>query len=182
MIQRTIHTMVRGLFFLGMVLFLGMFALILLNIALRLGGESVRGAVELSSYLGAAALALCLPQVQYARAHAEVGLRFATLAPVLQKGLPVLVALLCLAMNLALTLELYDLAVFIHEGREVVDGFNVPSALFVAMLTLGCAGQGIVLFLHLCDFVQGLGIALFSRLRSSSAGAPSVTTMAMQEQ
>ncbi len=154
MLDRVIQRLVHILFFLGAALFLSILVLTMTNIGLRAMGSSLRGAVELSGYLGAAALGLCLPMVQYKNTHASGGVAFARLSPWMQGLQRFAVCGLCLALSVAFTLELADLTLFVHEGMEVVDGWDIASAYFVAALTLGCAGQGLVLALEMLRFLQ----------------------------
>ncbi len=160
MVQVYIKRFAGALFCVGAVLFLSMLSLTVLNIALRAGGESLRGCVELSGYLGAAALGLCLPWVQLKQAHAEVGVRFEHLSSSMRAVQQCFVHILCLAITVACAVELYDLTLFVHEGMETVDGWNIASALFVAALTLGIAGQSVVLVLQCVHLVQKLSVRI----------------------
>ncbi len=160
MSTQPIHTISRALFFLGALLFICILLLTIANISMRAFDSSVRGAVELSGYLGAAALGLCLPWIQLQKAHANAGIFCHHLPSVLQSMLHGFVTLLCFSITFACTRELADLALFMHEGMEVIDGFDIPSAFFVAALTLGCGGQCLVLCLDIVELLQKFGQTL----------------------
>ncbi len=155
----------KALFLIGAFLFIIVIAITLTNIFLRFFDSSLRGAIELSSYLSAAAMGLCLPQLQIQKAHANAGIFVEKLPKMLQEIQIFCVQVFCFAITLAISLELYDLTIFIHEGMEVVDGFNIPSALFTAILTLGLLGQCMIIGLELLAMLKILikKIALFSQ-------------------
>ncbi len=172
MLEQSIRKLTRILFFLGALCFLSILVLTMVQIGLRGVGESIRGSVELSGYLGAAAMGLCLPWVQYAKAHATAGICCARLSPAVQAFQEVLVAAICLILTSIFTFELYDLTLFVHEGMEVVDGWDIASALFVAALTVGCAGQALVLALQLVKSIQNM--TLHVRFFTSKLLTPSM--------
>ncbi len=154
MFTRLTDKIVKALFFFGCALFLLTFVLILLNIGTRSVGSNLRGIVELSGYLAAASLGLCLPLIQREQSHASAGLYFARLTPFMQDVLKLLTCALCLFLSVVFTMEVADLTLFVHEGMETIDGLDVPSAFFVFLFTLACAGQGLVLLFELAGLLQ----------------------------
>ncbi len=144
----------KTLFFLGAFLFLSIIAITLINISMRFFDTSLRGAIELSGFLGAAAMGLCLPQVEIQKAHASAGIFFNKLPEKVQSIQIIITHILCFLITLAMTLELYDLTIFVHEGMETVDGWPIPSALFIGILSLGLAGQSIVIALELLGMLK----------------------------
>ncbi len=159
MLHLNIKRFCKLLFMLASILFLAILGLNLLNIGLRFFGESLRGTVEMTSYLGAATLGLCLPWVQFQKSHAYAGVFFTKLSPLLQNIINLSVIILGFALTSAFTIELYDLTIFVHEGMEVVDGWNIPSALFIFALCLGLGGQCLVIGLELLLLIQKLLIS-----------------------
>ncbi len=170
MFTQHIQKMTKFLFFFGALLFLSGLALTLSNIGMRAMDSSLRGAVELSGFLGAAALGLCLPHIQLQKAHANAGIFHKHLPPLIQKLLHVLVTLCCFGITLACTRELMDLTLFTYEGMEVIDGLSIPSAYFVAALSLGCAGQCLVLGLEVTGFIQ----KTLQKLRTFAVKSPAL--------
>lgn len=148
-VDRLIDKLTRAMLYVGGVLLLSIMTLTLVNVVMRGMGNGLRGGVEISGLLGAAALGLCLPWVQKQKAHAEGGLLYAKLPKVVKRVHDVLVPLMCFALTALMTRELYDLGLFIYEGMEVVDGWNIPVVYFVAIMVFGCAVQGLVVLLEL---------------------------------
>lgn len=152
-IDRLTTIATKVMLYAGGVLLLGIMVLTLVNIGMRGMGNGLRGGVEVSGFLGAAAMGLCLPWVQKQRGHAEGGLLYDKLPKAVKQVHDVLVPLLCLALTVAFTRELYDLGVFIHEGMEVVDGWGIPIVYFVGALIVGCAMQCLVVMLEVLKAV-----------------------------
>ncbi len=151
-----IQRLTKALFFLGAFLFLTIIVLTIANITMRFFGSSLRGTVELCGFLGAASIALCLPQLQMQKAHASAGIFFEHLPAKVQSVQIMLVHIVCFALTLAMFLELYDLTIFVHEGMEVVDGWDIPSALFIALLTLGLLAQSLIIAYELAGMVKNI--------------------------
>lgn len=152
-LDRLTNSIAKILLYIGGALLLSIMGLTLVNIVMRSMGNGLRGGVEISGFLGAAALGLCLPWVQKQKEHAEGGLLYDKLPKLVQQIHDVLVPLLCLALTLAFTQELYDLGVFIHEGMEVVDGWNIPVVYFIGALIVGCAMQCLIVMLEVLKAV-----------------------------
>ncbi len=175
MLNKHIQKITKALFFLGSLLFLSILLLTIANIVLRAMGSNLRGAVELSGFLGAAALGLCLPHVQMQKAHANAGVFYTRLGAIPKACLHVFVSFLCLGITVVCTRELLDVTLFTYEGMEVVDGFNIPAAYFLGALTLGCAGQCLVLALECLQILQKAGQILTHVFTQTKGTAPIYT-------
>lgn len=143
------------LFVMGGALLLLIFGLAIVNMAMRAVGQPLRGMVEISGYLGAAAMGLCLPWVQRQGGHVEGGLLHERLPRPCRLGQRVVTALVSMVFMVAVTLELTELGWFVHEGMERIDGWDFGYAGLVAALALGCATQALVLG---CDTLKLLGL------------------------
>lgn len=153
----------RAMLYLGAILLLSIMALTLTNIGMRSVGNGLRGGIEISGFLGAAALGLCLPWVQKQKGHAEGGLLYEKLPKAVRHIHDILVPFLSLALTMAFSYELYDLGLFIYEGMEVVDGWNIPIVYFVGALVLGCAVQCCIVFLEIAKAL----LAAFEAMHSA---------------
>ena len=135
----------RLLFMTGGSLVLVILALALGNMLLRALGEPLRGVVEISGYLGAAAMGLCLPYVQHRAGHIEGGLMHERLPRVCRRmQRPLTLAAATVFMGV-LTWELADYGLFVHEGMERIDGWDFGYAGLVGAVALGCAVQALML-------------------------------------
>ncbi len=156
MLTLFIQRLTKALFYIGALLFLSIILLTLANIIMRLFGSSIRGTIELCGYLSAASIGLCLPQVQIQKAHSNAGIFFEKLPKNIQSFQAILVGIISFFLVLAMFFELLDLTIFVHEGMEVVDGFDIPSALFIGILTISLAMQSLVLVCELLLFIKAL--------------------------
>ncbi len=149
MYNSLIKKLTRILFFIGSSLLLAILVLTLANIFMRAFGENLRGVIELSSYLAACATGLCIPFVQAHNSHANAGILFEKLPKKVQEIQSIIVSIVCFSLSLGLSFELLDLTLFVHEGMELVDGFDIPSAIFIALLTFGLFIQSLIILLEL---------------------------------
>ncbi len=173
MLCKYIQKITKALFLLGALLFLSVLLLTIANIVLRAMGSNLRGAVELSGFLGAAALGLCLPHIQKQKAHANAGIFYACLGTIPKACLHIFVSFLCFGITFVFTRELLDVTLFTYEGMEVVDGFDIPAAYFLGALTLGCAGQCLVLALECFHILQKIALTLRHLFTQSTGTASS---------
>ncbi len=153
---RTMDRLSKMLFLLGGCALLLVLGLTLANIILRPFGHSIRGVVEISGYLAGAALGLCLPWVQRHSGHMTGGVWFQRMPLRAQKIHNVLVPFLCLLVMFVVTRELIDFGMFVHEGMETIDGWNISYTWFIGALALGCAVQSLVLGHNVCLAVKEL--------------------------
>jgi TRAP-type C4-dicarboxylate transport system permease small subunit len=109
---------------------------------LRPFGLAWRGAVEAGGYVCAAAVGLCLPMSQFAGSHITGGLWAGIFPRAAQRFLGVVIGLICAALLAAAGFEVFDIAVYIRQSGELMEGFPFSAFGMVAALALGLAGQG----------------------------------------
>lgn len=110
--------------FIGGAAMLVMLAIVGANIALRPFGESIRGTVEISGYLCALAVGLCMPAAQLAGSHIAAGL-WASALP--EKGRKLRAAFgncVCAAFLFAVAGELHAIAEYASDMGEYIEGFG----------------------------------------------------------
>lgn len=149
-LDRLTEQLALALFVTGGAMLLLVFGLALVNMAMRALGQPLRGMVEISGYLGAAAMGLCLPWVQRQAGHVEGGLLHQRLSRPCRLVQRSLTALASMVFMVVVTLELAELGWFVHEGMERIDGWDFGYAGLVGALALGCAVQALVLG---CDLI-----------------------------
>ncbi len=146
----------RAMFAAGGLLLAAMLTLTLTNIVARgLFGYSLRGVVEISGYMCAAAIGLSLPLAQIKGCHIAAGL--------LEERLPTgwiriqrtLTALACVFFLGVTALEMASLGLFVLEVDERIDGWNFSYYGLVFALAAGCAGQALVLVAELLRALPG---------------------------
>lgn len=138
----------------GGVTLLSMLLLVCANIVLRPLNGGVRGTMELSGYLCALAVGLCMPAAQLAGSHIAAGLwahRLPRRALHVQRALCSLFAACLLA---AAGMEIVGVAEYADMMGEYIDGFDFSYALPAVGLALG-------LFTHAAIFLHALLCALF---------------------
>lgn len=153
-LNRATEGLSRLLFALGGALIVAILALTLGNIVLRLCGMPMRGVIEISGYLGAAAIGLCLPRAQLAGSHIEAGMLDESLPPFARRVIRIAVLLISVAFMLLAADEMLSLGLFVHEMDELIDGWDFSYAPLVFALALGCFGQTLVLVNDLIQTVR----------------------------
>lgn len=124
----------------------GVLGLTLAGIILRACDRPLRGVVEISGYLGAAAIGLCLPRTQRAAGHIEGGMfheRLPRQTRRWQRGGATLAGMAFMGL---LAVEMTGLGLFVREGMERIDGWDFSYDAMVFALALGCAGQALEMF------------------------------------
>ncbi len=144
-LNRLTDRLARLLFAAGGVLLLAILGLTLGNIILRAMGMPLRGVVEISGFLGAAAVGLCLPRAQRTGSHIEAGMLSERLPLAARRGLQVVVSCLCLGFMALAASEMIGLGLFVHEVEELIDGWDFSYDFLVFALAAGCAVQALVL-------------------------------------
>jgi TRAP-type C4-dicarboxylate transport system permease small subunit len=133
----------------GVIGMLVMLGLVSANIVLRPFGAGLRGSVEISGYLCALAVGLCMPAAQLAGSHISVGLLAQKCPVCLQTAQTALCSLAsCLALGLA-GREIVAIAEYARDTGEYIEGFGISSY----GLALGLAAG---LFLHALLFAHSL--------------------------
>ena len=123
----------------GCLAMLVMLGIVSTNIALRPFGYPLRGTAEISGYICALAVGLCMPAAQLAGSHIAGGVwtsSFPRAAQLLQKSI---CSLLCMALLAFTARELYGIAEYAQEMGEYIDGFNIPYYGMTLGLALGIA-------------------------------------------
>jgi TRAP-type C4-dicarboxylate transport system permease small subunit len=141
-----------------------MFGVIAANIALRPFGASLRGTVEISGYLCALAVGLCMPAAQAAGSHIAAGIWASSLPrPVrlLQKGAS---GLICSSLLALVARELFGIAEYAREMGEYIEGVGVSSWGMAAGLALGAS-------LHAAIFAHAALRAVFPAGKNNKGGA-----------
>lgn len=125
--------------YIGGAAMLAMLAIVSANIVFRPFGESIRGTVEISGYLCALAVGLCMPAAQLAGSHIAAGL-WATALP--EKGRKLRNAFgncVCAAFLLLVARELYAIAEYADDMGEYIEGFGFSYYGMAALFAFGIA-------------------------------------------
>lgn len=123
-----------------------MLAVITVNIILRPFGSSIRGTVEVSGYLCALAVGLCMPAAQLAGSHITAGLWESSLPPFLRQLLNPFGNLLCAFLLLLAAKELGSIADYARDMGEYIEGFNISYYGMAMGLAAGVALHGLLFF------------------------------------
>ena len=124
-----------------------MLALVTANMALRPFGGTVRGIVEISGYLCALGIGLCMPAAQMAGSHITAGLWVSSLPRSLQAAQGGAGNLLCAGLLFLVGRELFDIAAYALDMGETIEGFDISCCVMAVGFGLGIALHG-TLFLH----------------------------------
>lgn len=109
----------------GGAVMLAMLCVITANIALRPFGGSIRGTVEISGYLCALAVGLCMPAAQLAGSHISAGLWASSLPRRVRQAQKAACNALCAGLLLLVSRELFGLAEYARDMGEYIEGFNI---------------------------------------------------------
>ena len=148
---RTLSLLLAGA---GGVTLLLLLLLVCANIALRPVNGGIRGTMELSGYLCALAVGLCMPAAQLAGSHIAAGLWAHDLPRWARHGQRALCSLLGVGLLAAAGLEIVGVAEYADMMGEYIDGFDFSYALPAFGLALG-------LFAHAVIFLHALLCVLF---------------------
>ena len=132
---------------------LAVMAIICANIAMRAIGPGLHGAVEISGYLCALAVGLCLPAAQLNGSHIELGVlssSFSERALLAQKSI---VSLLSIIILLVVFKELLSLAGYTSISGELIEGFPFSFMFMVLGMALGVLLHGLV---FICCMLRAL--------------------------
>lgn len=124
-----------------------MLVLVCANIVIRPFGESIRGTFEMSGYLCALAVGLCMPAAQLSGSHIAAGVWADALPAFLQKAQAPLCNLLCAALLFLVARNLLLVADYAFVMEEYIDGFSFS---YGGMALGFCLGIGLhaLLFIH----------------------------------
>lgn len=130
----------------GLVLLL-MLGLVCANIVLRPLNGGIRGTMELSGYLCALAVGLCMPAAQLAGSHIAAGLWTGSLPRAARHAQRALCSLFCACLLAGAGVEILGVAEYADMMGEYLDGFDFSCAVMALGLALG-------LFAHAAIFVH----------------------------
>ncbi|MCL1939456.1 MAG: TRAP transporter small permease [Desulfovibrionaceae bacterium] len=131
----------------GGCIFLVMLGVICANIILRPLDGGIRGALELSGYLCALAVGLCMPAAQLAGSHIAAGLWVSALPRLARQIQRILCGLFCAFLLGAAGNEILGVAAYAHDMGEYIDGFDFSYAFMALGLASGLFLQSII-FIH----------------------------------
>lgn len=137
---------------------LSLAALLLLvcaNIAMRPFGPGIRGTVEMSGYLCALAVGLCMPAAQLAGSHIRAGLWADLLPARLNLLLAALCNLICAWLLALAGLELYSIAEYAREMDEYIDGFDFSYFAMALGFALGVFSHAMLFAFKLLGCLSG---------------------------
>lgn len=140
---------------LGGAVMLVMLAVGAANIVLRPFGGSVRGAVEISGYLCALAVGLCMPAAQVVGSHICAGLWASALPRLARRAQELTSSLICACLLFLVAKELMGIAEHAREMGEYIEGFDVSYYGMAIGFAFGIA-------LHAAIFIHGALSAMFS--------------------
>lgn len=146
---------------LAMLLMLG---IVSANIALRPFGESVRGTVEISGYLCALAVGLCMPAAQTVGSHITAGVWVPALPRPVRLAQKAISGLLCAALLALVARELFDIAGYARDMGEYIEGFEISYYGMALGFAFGIA-------LHAAIFAHTALRAVFPPIKRETGGA-----------
>jgi len=103
-----------------------MLGIVTTNIAMRFLGGTLRGTSEISGYLCALAVGLCMPAAQAAGSHIAGGVWTSSFPLRMQRIQKCGASLLCMVLLALVARELYSLAEHAWDMDEYIDGFSIP--------------------------------------------------------
>lgn len=155
-LNRLLLNTARAMFAAGGVLLILMLALTLTNICARsFLHHSLRGVVEISGFLCAAAIGLSLPLAQVKGCHVAAGLLEERLPAAWIRAQQALTAAACVFFLGVAATEMLSLGLFVLEVDERVDGWNFSYYGLVFALAAGCIVQALVLLEELARVLAG---------------------------
>ena len=143
-----------------------MLGLVCANIALRPLNGGIRGTMELSGYLCALAVGLCMPAAQLAGSHIAAGWWTGSLPGAARHAQRALCSLFCACLLAGAGVEILGVAEYADIMGEYIDGFDFSYAVMALGLALG-------LFAHAAIFIHETVSALF--LPGGNTGARGVS-------
>lgn len=143
---------------------LAMLVIVSANIVMRPFGESLRGTVEISGYLCALAVGLCMPAAQTVGSHITAGVWVASLprsVRLLQKGVS---SLICAALLALVARELLGIAEYARDMGEYIEGLDISYYGMALGFAFGIA-------LHAAIFIHSALRAVFPERKAPAKGA-----------
>lgn len=152
----------------GGIAMLAMLAIVSGNIVMRPFGESIRGTVEISGYLCALAVGLCMPAAQTVGSHIAAGVWVSSLPRPVRLFQKLLSSLICAALLILVARELFGIAEYADDMGEYIEGFGIS----YSGMALGFAAG---ICLHAALFVHAAFRAVFpapAKPLTTVAGGP----------
>lgn len=143
---------------------LAMLGVVAANIALRPFGESVRGTVEISGYLCALAVGLCMPAAQTVGSHIAAGVWVSSLPRPVRLFQKAISSLLCAALLALVARELFGIAAYARDMGEYIEGFDISYYPMAVGFAFGVS-------LHAAIFAHGALRAVFPAPKTDRGGA-----------
>lgn len=143
---------------------LAMLAVVSANIVLRPFGGSVRGTVEISGYLCALAVGLCMPAAQTVGSHIAAGVWVSSLPRPVRLFQKALSSLICAALLAPVARELFGIAAYARDMGEYIEGFDIS---YYAM----AVGFAFGVTLHAAVFAHTALRAVFPARKNDQGGA-----------
>ena len=147
----------------GALLLFLLLVMVCANIIMRPLGHGIRGTVEMSGFLCAIAVGLCLPAAQVAGSHICAGFWADRQPRFLREIQEPLVSLFCAVLLGLAGKELLMVAEFSYFMGEYVDGFKLPVWGMIVGLALGVVGHSLC-FVH--GFLR-IMLGLFRKTRKT---------------
>lgn len=144
----------------GCAVMLLMLCIICANIAIRPFGGSIRGAQEISGYLCALGVGLCMPAAQLAGSHIKAGLWADKLPAFLQKLIESALNAACAATLALVAAELYSIGEMTLFMGEYIDGFGFSYFTMAVGFAFGIAMHSVLFLLNVFSaFIPEKGAA-----------------------
>ena len=141
-----------------------MLGIVATNIAMRFLGGTLRGTSEISGYLCALAVGLCMPAAQAAGSHIAGGVWTSSFPQTVQRIQKCAASLLCMVLLALVARELHSLAEYARDMDEYIDGFNIPYYGMTFGFALGIA-------LHTAIFAHTALRTVFPKKTTVAGGA-----------
>lgn len=152
-VERVLRALSVGAAVVGGIVMAAMLCVVVANIVMRPLGGGVRGVVEISGYLCALAVGLCMPAAQLAGSHINAGLWEASLPAFVRRAQKAAGNFICLGLLALVSRELFSIAEYARDMGEYIDGFGFSYYGMAIGFAFGI-GLHAVLFLHaLCRAV-----------------------------
>lgn len=142
---------------------LSMLGVVTANIVMRPFGGTIRGTVEVSGYLCALAVGLCMPAAQTVGSHIAAGVWVPSLPRIVRLAQKAASSLISAALLALVARELFAIAAYAHDMGEYIEGFDIS---YYGMALGFAAGVG----LHAVIFVHTACRALFPAPEQNAGG------------
>ena len=143
---------------------LAMLGIVSANIVMRPFGGSIRGTVEVSGYLCALAVGLCMPAAQTVGSHITAGVWVPSLPRSVRLIQKAMSSLICAALLALVAGELLGIAEYARDMGEYIEGFTISYSGMALGFAFGIA-------LHAAVFAHTVLRAVFPAGEKDRGGA-----------